>query len=140
MTVKILTEIKVLTDILTATVEEVTEVAPQFTTQLESIQTTDGGKAHFEAVVSGQPRPTVTWLKDDVKIEEAEEFQISFEEEVASLTIPDVYPEDAGRYTIVAKNVLGTAMSSAELVVEGKSHLGLFFFLSYTKSFYPFTA
>ena len=100
--------------------EEINRVAPEFTTELEDIHTTDGGKAVFEAHVSGQPRPTVTWLKEDVDLAEAEEFQISYKDEVALLTIPDVYPEDAGQYTVVAKNELGSAMSTAELFVDGK--------------------
>ena len=57
-------------------------------------------------------------------MEESEEFQILYDEDnVCSLTIPDVYPEDAGRYTVVAKNELGSAMSTAELFVESKNLL-----------------
>lgn len=101
--------------------EKVVKTAPEFTTQLEDVVTTDGGSARFECVVKGEPVPTVTWLKDSTPVEEAEEFQIKFEDGVSSLNIPDVYPEDAGKYTVVAKNELGTAMSTAELTVEGKA-------------------
>ena len=98
--------------------------APDFTTQLEDIHTTDGGQAVLECVITGFPRPSVTWLKDDVLVEESEEFKILYDEDnVCSLTIPDVYPEDAGRYTVVAKNELGSAMSTAELFVESKNQI-----------------
>lgn len=96
-------------------------IAPEFTTQLEDVRTTDGGKAHFQVVVIGQPKPEITWLKDDSQVEESEEFQITHEGDVNSLTIPDVYPEDAGKYTVVAKNEVGTATTSAVLYVEGRS-------------------
>lgn len=102
-------------------------MAPEFTTQLEDVVTTDGGKAEFQCVIKGEPLPTVTWLKDNTEVEESEEFQVKFEDGVSMLTIPDVYPEDAGKYTVVAKNELGTAMSTAELIVEGKKNLRVYF-------------
>ena len=107
-----------------ATAAEVGEerTAPDFTTELEDVRTTDGGQAVLECVIAGFPRPTITWLKDDVLVEESEEFKLLYDQDnVCSLTIPDVYPEDAGRYTVVAKNELGSAMSTAELFVEGKN-------------------
>ena len=113
----------------TAIEEQVVKTAPEFTTQLEDIVTTDGGEARFECIVKGEPLPTVTWLKDSNQVEESEEFQITFEDGVSVLTIPDVYPEDAGKYTVVAKNELGTAMSTAELLVEGKNVRGFFCFV-----------
>ena len=96
--------------------------APDFTSELEDVHTTDGGQAVLECVITGFPRPTVTWLKDDVLVEESEEFKLLYDQDnICSLTIPDVYPEDAGRYTVVAKNELGSAMSTAELFVEGEN-------------------
>lgn len=39
-----------------------------------------------------------------------------------SLVIREVFPEDAGTFTVVAKNQFGTATSSAQLVVERKDN------------------
>jgi len=94
--------------------------APEFIAQLQDVTTTDGGKVKFQVTVTGQPQPEVTWLKDDNQVEESEEFIITTEGDVVSLTIPDVYPEDAGRYTAVAKNKLGTVTTTAVLCVEGR--------------------
>lgn len=38
---------------------------------------------------------------------------------MATLIIKEVFPEDAGTFTVVAKNSSGFASSSAELIVEG---------------------
>jgi len=46
-------------------------------------------------------------------------FQIYYDEDkVATLIIREVFPEDAGRFTCVAKNTAGFASSTTELVVE----------------------
>ena len=100
--------------------EKVVRVAPEFTTPLEDVHTTDGGKAQFQVAVSGQPKPEITWYKDNSQVEVGEEFQITVEDNVSSLTIPDVYPEDAGEYKVVAKNDVGTITSTAVLFVESK--------------------
>jgi hypothetical protein len=46
-------------------------------------------------------------------------FQIFYDEDnVATLIITEVFPEDAGTFTCVAKNAAGFASSTTELVVE----------------------
>lgn len=40
------------------------------------------------------------------------------DDNVATLIIKEVFPEDAGNYTCVAKNAAGFASSSTELIVE----------------------
>lgn len=94
--------------------------APEFSVELEEVRTFDGGEAKMECRLTGVPKPTVTWYKEDEIIYSTEEFRVSFEDDVCSLFIPDVYPEDSGKYTVVAKNEFGTASSSAELFVSGK--------------------
>ena len=44
---------------------------------------------------------------------------MEYDGDIAVLTIEEVYPEDSGKYTCVAKNEAGTASTSAELLVEG---------------------
>lgn len=94
--------------------------APEVVAPLKSIQVPDGGQARLECQIHGTPKPTVTWYRDDQMIVNSEEFKIFYDEDnLCSLFIPDVYPEDAGRYTVVAKNELGTAETTAELFVAG---------------------
>lgn len=50
----------------------------------------------------------------------SEEFKVSYEGDECTLIIADVYPEDAGQYKVVAKNDVGTAMTTCDLSVLGK--------------------
>lgn len=96
--------------------------APVIKQRLESITTKDGGQALFETEIIGIPTPTIIWYKDEEMLHPSEEFTIAYSEEnVASLYIHDVLPEDAGNYIVVAKNELGTVTTSATLIVEGKN-------------------
>jgi hypothetical protein len=46
-------------------------------------------------------------------------FQIYYDDDdVATLVIREVFPEDAGKFTCVAKNSAGFASSTTELIVE----------------------
>ena len=52
-------------------------------------------------------------------IKPSQDFQIFYyEDNKATLVIKEVFPEDAGTFTCVAKNCVGFASSSAELIVK----------------------
>ena len=94
--------------------------APEVVTYLKDIHSADGEQARLECKIVGQPRPNVTWYHDEQMVYQSEEFKLFYDEDnLCSLVIMDVYPEDAGKYTVVAKNEFGTAMSSCELIVAG---------------------
>ncbi|GFO38540.1 titin, partial [Plakobranchus ocellatus] len=102
-------------------VEEVQDerFAPVVKRPLQNISSHDGGQARFEAEVEGLPTPTITWFKDGQVLHPSEEFDIAYSEEnVASLYIHDVLPEDAGTYVVQATNELGTVTSEATLHVD----------------------
>ena len=94
--------------------------APRFGVQLKSVQAPDGHSVTFECQVEGHPRPIITWFRQTAVIKPSPDFQAVYDEEdnVATLTIAEVFPEDAGTFTCVAKNAAGFASSSAELVVQ----------------------
>lgn len=103
---------------IAAEVQEV-RTAPEIVKQLEDVLSKDGGSARFECIVEGHPRPEVTWYKDDEVLTTCEEFTITYEQDTTVLEIPDVYVEDGGKYVMVAKNALGTTMTTAELIIDG---------------------
>lgn len=73
----------------------------------------------FVCKVEGNPRPQITWFRQTAIIKPSQDFQIYYDDSnKATLVIKEVFPEDAGTFTCVAKNCQGFASSSSELVVE----------------------
>lgn len=93
--------------------------APKFIEKLQPIHTLDGYTVQFECQVEGIPRPQITWFRQTAIIKPSIDFQMYYDEDnVATLIIREVFPEDAGTFTCVAKNAAGFASSTTELVVE----------------------
>ena len=60
-------------------------------------------------------------------IKPSQDFQIFYyEDNKATLVIKEVFPEDAGTFTCVAKNCVGFASSSAELIVNHPLSVSIF--------------
>lgn len=94
-------------------------VAPRFIEKLQPIHTPDGYTVQFECKVEGVPRPQITWCRQTAIIKPSQDFQMYYDDDnVATLIIREVFPEDAGTFTCVAKNAAGFASSTTELVVE----------------------
>lgn len=94
-------------------------MAPRFIEKLKPIHTPDGYTVQFECKVEGLPRPQITWFRQTAIIKPSQDFQIYYDDDnVATLIIREVFPEDAGTFTCVAKNAAGFASSTTELIVE----------------------
>ncbi|CAH0745798.1 unnamed protein product, partial [Diatraea saccharalis] len=94
-------------------------VAPIFVEKLRPKHTPDGSTVQFECQVEGHPRPQITWFRQTAIIKPSQDFQMYYDDDnVATLVIREVFPEDAGTFTCVAKNAAGFASSTTELVVE----------------------
>lgn len=68
----------------------------------------------------GKPEPSIKWFRENRELTDQADFEISYKDGRVSLTIPEVFEEDAGKFTCTAKNVAGSASSSAELVIKGR--------------------
>lgn len=94
--------------------------APKFIEKLQPITTPDGYTIQFECKVEGNPRPQITWFRQTAIIKQSQDFQMYYDDDnVATLVIREVFPEDSGTFTCVAKNSVGYASSTTELTVEG---------------------
>ncbi len=74
------------------------------------------GTASFQCEVEGNPEPKVTWLKQNSSLLEDKRFVQSRN----GLMIKNVTSQDAGQWTCLAKNILGTMEASATLTVYSK--------------------
>jgi len=93
--------------------------APKITEKVKSQRSPDGAQVEFVCKVEGHPRPQITWFRQTAIIKPSPDFQIYYDDNnMATLVIKEVFPEDAGTFTCVAKNCVGFASSSAELIVE----------------------
>ena len=79
--------------------------------------------------VSGNPKPKLTWLRQDVPIGANNPKYLVLPS--GSLRIFEVKPSDSGTYTCVASNPLGVARQPVELFVQGekKNFLSLRWFV-----------
>lgn len=94
--------------------------APKFTKKLSPIVTPDGYRVEFTCQVEGYPRPQITWFRQTHILKTSQDFKMYYNEKnIATLVIEEVFPEDAGTFTCVAKNSAGFASCTTELIVEG---------------------
>lgn len=78
---------------------------------------TEGKNAQFQCKITGQPRPNVTWYKGAREISHGGKYHMSQEGETYTLTVYDVFGEDADEYVCRAINKAGAKSTRAELVI-----------------------
>ena len=93
---------------------------PHFAQPMHSNVAVEGSGVAFEVVITGQRPMEVAWLKDGVNCSDNPNFELSENDAMNSyvLAISEVFDEDGGRYTCQAKNAIGQASSTAELVIK----------------------
>lgn len=95
---------------------------PEFVIPSLSLSVRDGSGARFECRVRGDPAPErVAWYHDARLLKPGSaEFAQTYDAAsgMCVLDIVEVYPEDAGKYTAVAKNPYGAATCTATLTVQ----------------------
>jgi len=74
------------------------------------------GAASFQCEVKRNPKPLVTWLKQNSSLQADKRIVQSR----GGLLIADVTSQDGGMYTCEARNILGVKTSSATLTVQGE--------------------
>uniref|UniRef100_A0A8V5GDR7 Uncharacterized protein n=1 Tax=Melopsittacus undulatus TaxID=13146 RepID=A0A8V5GDR7_MELUD len=77
-----------------------------------------GESADFECHISGTQPIKVTWAKDNQEIRTGRNYQISYVDNTAHLTILRVERGDSGQYTCYASNEVGKDSCTAQLTVK----------------------
>lgn len=101
--------------------EEVYEMlSPRFVTRLQPVQIMDGEQLVLPCQVIGHPTPKIQWYRNAEPLSNTPGISISQEADgVCTLTIAEVFPEDAGEYMCEASNKIGEASSTVSVIVEG---------------------
>lgn len=95
---------------------------PAFLQPLASRSVRHGEVARFQALVSGSPRPEVSWFHEQRPLRPSSNVVFHFDEatRAAVLIVVDAFPEHAGLYTCRAANAAGEASCSATLSVTAE--------------------
>nr|XP_042904669.1 obscurin-like isoform X2 [Parasteatoda tepidariorum] len=96
---------------------------PTFQKPLKPVNVVEGYPAKLEAKLAGSPPPEIKWFKDgeEVKPDNVHVKEIISPDGTVALLIDNCKPEDAGKYSLVAKNPLGENSSSGGLGVSDKT-------------------
>ncbi|XP_054741014.1 muscle M-line assembly protein unc-89 isoform X2 [Anastrepha obliqua] len=95
------------------------DVPPTFTRNIKDTYHGKINELQLDVHVRGLPTPSVTWVKDGVKIESSEKYQqIDHDDGLSELFIFDPLPSDSGKYVCQAENREGKAEISHLVNVE----------------------
>ncbi|KAL7829000.1 hypothetical protein SRHO_G00326340 [Serrasalmus rhombeus] len=91
---------------------------PEVQVAMEDLCVRPGQPATFSVVITGQPIPEITWLKDGMKLFSGEHSELVQSGARCSLTLLGVDVADCGTYTCTATNNSGHASCHAQLTVD----------------------
>ncbi len=94
---------------------------PSFASGLKPEQDVrDGSHLELRVQVRGDPDPQVVWTKNGKPLVSGEILEVKYKNGVATLTINEVFPEDAGKYACKATNAKGAIETTSVVrVVAG---------------------
>ena len=109
-------------------------VAPSFVKKPALRQEDDGNRLVFECKLAGNPKPEVSWFREDVKIQNDERATFKVQEEgrntfAVILELNDVVETDAGLYKVKAKNKYGEVSASINLNFS-REYYSIYFIIS----------
>jgi len=94
------------------------ESAPAFTVPLKTRKTPETYECYMSCAVTGDPKPSVTWYRNNISLNANDNYHITNTCGVCSMLILRATSKDNGEYTVVAQNPLGRVECSAKLVVQ----------------------
>lgn len=79
----------------------------------------EGDSVIIKCPINGHPKPILTWLKDSDVIPLHSSSHIIFSEDFQQLELRYTSTRDAGKYTCIAGNEVGTAEQDFKIDVQG---------------------
>ena len=91
---------------------------PEFIVPLKKVMAVENKSAQFTCTVTGVPKPNISWYKGAREIYDGGKYTMLKDGDTYTLTIADVYGEDADEFACRAVNKGGARTSRAELVIK----------------------
>ncbi|KAJ8255364.1 hypothetical protein GJAV_G00204040 [Gymnothorax javanicus] len=102
------------------TVESGAEEAPFFLRKPTVQKLVEGAGVVFDCQIGGSPKPHIYWKKAGMPLTSGYRYKVIYKKETGEcrLEISMTFSDDAGEYTVIARNRLGEASASAHLLAE----------------------
>ncbi|KAM9859304.1 immunoglobulin-like and fibronectin type III domain-containing protein 1 [Aulostomus maculatus] len=94
------------------------ETPPSFSVPLKTRSSPESYECYMSCAVTGNPKPYVTWYKNNVSLNSNSNYYITNTCGVCSMVILKVGPKDSGDYTVIAENSVGRVECSTKLIVK----------------------
>eukprot|EP00094_Tigriopus_californicus_P003831 TCALIF_03687-PA protein Name:"Similar to unc-22 Twitchin (Caenorhabditis elegans)" AED:0.03 eAED:0.03 QI:253/0.88/0.9/1/0.88/0.9/10/156/900 len=101
------------------------QIAPYFVQMVNDTIALEHEKVEFRVRVLGTPKPTVQWYKDELEIFSCDRIEMREEEEGGVVILKSARLSDSGNVKCVAINIMGKAVSTAQLVIEATPRFDL---------------
>jgi len=98
--------------------QEPPDKAPRFVFPLRDRFIQEGVGFKLLASIEGKPTPTCSWTKDGKKLKPGERYDIVYSLGICSLEIGSCDPSDAGKYTCIIENSMGSSESTSKVTVN----------------------
>lgn len=90
---------------------------PEIMKGLKNVNCIQNQNAAFKCIITGNPKPTITWFKGAREIMNSSRFEIYSDGDCHTLIIHDVFGEDADEYVCRASNKGGHKSTKGELFI-----------------------
>ncbi|KAL1021046.1 hypothetical protein UPYG_G00007990 [Umbra pygmaea] len=94
------------------------QTAPAFLVPLRQHTAPKGYECYMSCAIKGNPKPRVTWYRNNISLNTNSNYLITNTCGVCSLLILRVTPTDWGEYTIEIESALGRAVCSSKLIIK----------------------
>ena len=91
--------------------------APTVKSGLSNLSVKDGEAVELRCEFTGEPEPHVSWTRNGELLSSSDVVALKYRNRVATLTIPEVFPEDEGTYICTAQNAIGSTETKCTLKV-----------------------
>ncbi|KAM4626556.1 uncharacterized protein O3C94_019598 [Discoglossus pictus] len=103
---------------------DVANKAPRIIQDIEKqVECKEGDCVLLKCVISGDPKPTIIWYRNNTALERSNKFIFQEADDVCELFIKGISSFDSGEFKCVAKNRAGEVESVSEIIVRDESYI-----------------